>query len=102
MIEFATGYNDLIKDAQSRRPNDKIIKASIMDDPFGDGALRLMIEYASRSKRMYCIDPYSFKPEQPKKPKRLRCQYCGRIATTERSTCEGCCAVLPWEMSYEE
>ena len=102
MIEFAAVYNDLIKDAQSRRPSDKIIKASIIDDPFYDGASRLMIEYASRSKRMYCIDPSSFEPEQQKKPKRLRCQYCGRIAMTERSTCEGCGAVLPWEMLYEE
>ena len=98
MIEFTTAYNDLIKDAQKRRPNDRVIKASVMDDPFNPYASRLLVEYESHSKRMYCIDPLAFIPS---KPKRLRCEYCGRIATTDRPTCEGCGAVLPWEIEYE-
>jgi hypothetical protein len=101
MIELNTAYKDLIADAQSRRPDDKIIKVSVMEDPFDYNVSRLIIEYASHSKRMYRVDPSSFEPDKPKKPKRLRCEYCGRIATTDRPTCEGCGAVLPWEMPYE-
>ena len=98
MIEYTTAFNDLIKDAQDRRPNDRVIKASVMDDPLNPFATRLLVEYESHSKRVYCIDPTDCRPS---KPKRLRCEYCGRVATTGRPTCEGCGAVLPWEIDYE-
>ena len=51
-----------------------------------------------RDKQRVIPDPVFVKK---KKPKRLRCEYCGRIALTDRPTCEGCGAVLPWEIDYE-
>ena len=101
MMEFVTKYNgmisDLIKDAQERRPHDLIVKYAVVDDPVNPFEQRLFVQHESGSKRMYLID----RQVKPTKPKRLRCQYCGRIALTERPTCEGCGAVLPWEIDYE-
>lgn len=77
---------------------------------FGDGRRMNVLGYNLTDEQVRQIaklrDKQRFMPEpvfvKEKKPKRLRCEYCGRIALTERSTCEGCGAVLPWEMSYEE
>ena len=55
-------------------------------------------QFVAKTNRFIQPDPSWF---IKKKPKRLRCEYCGRIATTDRPTCEGCGAVLPWEIDYE-
>ena len=54
-------------------------------------------QFIAKTNRFIHPDPTLIK----KKPKRLHCEYCGRIALTDRPTCEGCGAVLPWEIDYE-
>ena len=101
-MELISKYNgmlhDLINEAQERRPHDLIVSYAVRDDPRDPNWQRLFIQYESGCRRMYAIDRLA---TTPSKPKRLRCEYCGRIALTDRPTCEGCGAVLPWEIDYE-
>lgn len=93
VTEYAKKYANIIK----QYPNDPIIEIEEWDDP-REPTVSVLATYESGMKRMYRVDRFAF---ERKKPERLRCQYCGRIALTERSTCEGCGAVLPWEIDYE-
>ena len=91
--EYAKKYANIIK----QYPNDPIVEVHEIDDPF-EPNIHIGVIHASGVKRVYAVDRFAFKPS---KPKRLRCEYCGRIALTDRPTCEGCGAVLPWEIDYE-
>ena len=94
VTEYAKKYANIIK----QYPNDPIIEIEEWDDP-REPTVSVFATHESGMKFAYRVDRSVFERQ---KPKHLRCQYCGRIALTERSTCEGCGAVLPWEMSYEE
>lgn len=97
MITLATTWNDPLNHIGINP--DGVLQVDQWNDP-REFVSEYLVTYADGRKQMIRCDPFYPDPVV-KKPKRLRCEYCGRIATTDRPTCEGCGAVLPWEMPYE-
>ena len=97
MIGYAAEYAKKHANIIKQYPNDPIVEVHEVDNPF-EPNIHVCVIHESGTKRVYAVDRFAFKQS---KPKRLRCEYCGRIAMTDRPTCEGCGAVLPWEIDYE-